>query len=97
MTKEYFEVTSVSREDLKGRGFDVSKVDDLAMNELARKMGDAYLEGSYWSDLDIIAEYMGIPQAHDKHIGKIHDEDCEKCRGLNDNTEAYKDAPKMTE
>ena len=59
---EDFNITSVHREDLKSRGFDTSKIDDNTMKRLASKMSDAYLENSFWIDLEIIAEYLNIPK-----------------------------------
>lgn len=60
--QEFFPITSVSREDLSGRGFNTARVSDATMTRLASKMADAYLEQAYWIDLDIIAEYLGIPK-----------------------------------
>lgn len=59
--KEFFQVTAVSREDLKSKGFDVSNVTDEQMEELARRLGDDYVEQMFWISLPIIAEAMGIP------------------------------------
>lgn len=42
--REFFEITAVSRDDLKAAGF----------------MADAYIESSFWTDLEIIAEELGI-------------------------------------
>lgn len=65
----YFKVTSVHRDDLALRGFDVSKVTDEDMRELASKMGDDYCEQLFWDSMEIIAEQgFEIP----KHI-------CPKC------------------
>lgn len=58
--KEFFQITAVSRDDLEAKGFDVSNVTDLMMEQLARKMADDYLEQMYWISLEIIAENMGI-------------------------------------
>lgn len=60
--KEFFPITSVSREDLEEIGFDTSNVDDSTMEYLAKKMADDYLEQLYWISLRIIAEYLEIPQ-----------------------------------
>ena len=59
---ESFPITSVSREDLEAKGFDTSEVDDDTMERLASKMGDDYCEQLFWTSLEIIAEYMGIPK-----------------------------------
>ncbi len=67
MTKKhdgFFVITRVHRDDLAGRGFQTSKIDDATMERLASKMADAYLNNGFWVDLDIIAEDLGIPR-HD--------------------------------
>ena len=63
----YFPVTHISREDLEGRGFDTSTIDDCTMERIASKMGDAYCENGYWIDLDIIAEDR-VPKQTNKFI-----------------------------
>jgi hypothetical protein len=61
--KPYFKITSVSREDLKQAGFDVSEVSDADMYTLARKMADDYCEQLFWTSLGILAEdYLYIPK-----------------------------------
>ena len=60
--KEFFEITSVSREDLESAGFDASNVDDDTMTELAEEMADDYLEQLFWTSLKILAENLGIPK-----------------------------------
>ena len=60
--QEFFPITSVSRADLTARGFNTARVSDATMKRLASKMEDAYCDGSFWIDLDIIAEYLGIPK-----------------------------------
>jgi hypothetical protein len=56
--KEFFIVSQVCREDIKGRGYNVSKLDDSDMQRFAEKMGDAICEGDYWPVLDGVAEYV---------------------------------------
>jgi hypothetical protein len=63
--KGYFPIAHVHRHDLEGVGFDVSKVDDGTMQELAEKMGEAYTESVFWIDLPIIAEHLEIPTKND--------------------------------
>lgn len=58
----FFPITSVHRDDLEARGFDVSEVDDATMEKLADKMEQAYLDSNYWTDLEYIAEYYGVPK-----------------------------------
>ena len=61
--QEFFKITSVSRDDLEGVGFDVSNVDDATMETLARKMSDDYCEQLFWTSMEIIAEdYCKIPK-----------------------------------
>lgn len=64
--KSDFPITSVSREDLEEKGFDVSKVDDATMERLASKMADDYCEQMFWTSMEIIAEIMGIPKREKK-------------------------------
>lgn len=61
----FFEITSVHRDDLESIGFDTTNVDDDTMKELASKMSDDYCEQLFWSSLEIIAEYLGIPKRDD--------------------------------
>jgi hypothetical protein len=60
--KEAFPITSVSRADLEGEGYDTSAVDDTIMSRLAEKMANTYVENSFWIDLGIIADDLGIPK-----------------------------------
>lgn len=57
----FFPITSVHRDDLESIGYDTSRVDDATMSRLASKLADAYCESSFWIDLPIIADYLGIP------------------------------------
>lgn len=58
--QESFPITSVSREDLEAEGFNTQNVSDEMMSQLASKMANAYVENSFWIDLGIIAEELGI-------------------------------------
>ena len=60
--KEFFEISSLSREDLEEKGFDTSNVSDETMEKLASKMGDDYCEQLFWDHLVSFAEIMGIPR-----------------------------------
>lgn len=60
--EEGFKITSVHRNDLESIGFDVSNVDDRTMESIASDMEDSYVNHSFWDDLEIIAEYAGIPK-----------------------------------
>jgi len=69
----YFTITHVHRDDLLSKGFDVSRVSDGDMEELARKMSNDYLEQLFWSSLEIIAEEgLEIPKM-------LNDDCCPKC------------------
>ena len=61
----FFPITHVHRDDLENIGYDTSKVDDDTMQELARKMGNAYVENCFWIDLPIIADILDIPKHGD--------------------------------
>lgn len=57
-----FPITSVCRADLV-EGFKISEmealnVSDDEMQEIARKLADAYCDNGFWIDLPIIAEYV---------------------------------------
>ncbi|KAA6302826.1 MAG: hypothetical protein EZS26_000996 [Candidatus Ordinivivax streblomastigis] len=56
----FFPISSVSRDDLKGEGFVVSKVTDGDMETIASKMGDDYCDQLYWDSLRIIADCVGV-------------------------------------
>lgn len=65
----YFPISSVCRDDLESKGFDVSDVTDSQMSELAGKLGNDYCEQLFWISMGIIAEEcLKIP----RHI-------CPKC------------------
>jgi hypothetical protein len=61
----YFHITSVHRDDLESRGFDISNVSDGQMETIAGKMAEAYTEQVFWIDLDIIADYAGVSKKSD--------------------------------
>jgi hypothetical protein len=63
----YFYVTAICRDNLEGLGFDVSKITDDDMEELADKMADDYLEQLYWSSMETIAdEALHLPKVDDE-------------------------------
>ena len=57
-----FTVTSVSRDDLRQRGFYSDEVSDEDMESLAKRMENSYLDYDFWEDLDDAAEELGIPK-----------------------------------
>lgn len=66
--KEFFPVTSISRDDLEAAGFDAAGVTDEQMERLADKMADDYLEQMYWVSMKILAEdALGIPKKKVTH------------------------------
>jgi hypothetical protein len=71
---EYFPITSVAREDLKNAGFNAAGVSNETMERLVSKMSDCYVENSFWNDLDIIAESLGIPADEKKSQNSMNDE-----------------------
>lgn len=58
--KEFFTVSSVSREDLISQGWDAENLDDSTMQNLADKMGESWCDNGYWETLDIMAEHYEI-------------------------------------
>lgn len=59
----YFQIITVSRDDLESKGFDVSGVDDCTMTELSRKLKDDYCTQLFWLSMESIAEeYCEIPK-----------------------------------
>lgn len=87
----YFPITSVHRDDLEGQGFDVEKISDDDMQNLAEKMADDYHEQLFWPSMEIIAGEILVfprqrgsycPKCGSKHIsfdatGKLHK--CDQC------------------
>jgi len=57
-TKEFFEITSISRDDIKGHfaekgiKINVEKISDDEMTWIARKMADNYCNCCYWNSLE---------------------------------------------
>lgn len=65
----YFPITSVHRDDLEGQGFDVEKISDDDMQNLAEKMADDYCEQLFWPSMEIIAgEILSFPKVKTKDI-----------------------------
>lgn len=59
----YFPISSVCRNDLESKGFDISDVADSQIKELAAKLGDDYCEQLFGPSMEIIAEdRLGIPR-----------------------------------
>lgn len=62
LSEGYFPITSVHRDDLQGAGFDVERISDDDMKELADKMANDYCEQLFWESMEIIAEILGFPK-----------------------------------
>lgn len=62
LSEGYFPITSVHRDDLQGAGFDVERISDDDMKELADKMANNYCEQLFWGSMEIIAEILGFPK-----------------------------------
>lgn len=58
----YFEITSVSRDDLNGAGFDTTEITDAQMERLADKMANDYCEQLFHSSMEIIANILEFPK-----------------------------------
>lgn len=72
----YFPISFVHREDLEVKGYDIQKIDDEQMMELAARMSKDYKEQLYWTSLDIIAgEILEFPKSKDAN--------CPKCGSKN--------------
>lgn len=57
---EFFDISSVSREDVDETGFDGQNMTEEQMEHLADKMDRAYVENGFWQDVALIADNMGI-------------------------------------
>jgi cytochrome c553 len=60
--EDFFEISTLHRDDLEHAGYDASRVDDSVMRKLASKLSDDYCEQLFWNSLPIIADSLGIPQ-----------------------------------
>lgn len=67
--KTNFPITSLSREDITALGYkNVESISDEVMEKIARKMGDSYLENSYWIDLEYMVDtYCGLEKGEVKN------------------------------
>lgn len=62
---EFFNITSVSRDDVNELNFDGANMTDSQMERLADKMENAYLGNGYWDDMRLCLEDMEIPKLQD--------------------------------
>ena len=58
----FFYISSVHRDDLEDRGFDVSNVTDKQMRRLANQMSSDYCNQLFHESMEILAEGLGIPR-----------------------------------
>ncbi len=70
----YFPITSIHRDDLEARNFDVNKITDSQMEELAKKMSDDYCEQLFWDSMTILAELMEFPKKRGTYCPKCKSE-----------------------
>lgn len=66
----FFYITSVHRDDLEAKDFDVSEVTDNEMEYLAKRMCGDYCTQMFHESMSILAECMGVPKKD-----KIDDEE----------------------
>jgi hypothetical protein len=50
--KEVFECVTLSREDFEKRGFSTDKLDDIKMQRISQKIGEALISEMYWDLVD---------------------------------------------
>ena len=67
LPQEFFGISSVAREDLEEKGYDTSNVTDDVMRQVAKRLGNAYVENEFWIDLEIIADHLEIPKKSDNN------------------------------
>lgn len=64
--KEYFEVCSLSKEDIEQAGFDASKLTAEDMEHIANEQGELICEGcDYWNGLDEACRQWEVPRKDD--------------------------------
>lgn len=56
LNEGYFPITSIHRNDLAAKGFDVRDITDGDMKRLAGRMASDYCNQLFWSSLEILAE-----------------------------------------
>lgn len=55
-------ITSISPDDLVTMGFDTRLITQPELDRLAAKMANAYLDQSFWQDLDFFAHELKLPR-----------------------------------
>lgn len=65
--EDFFEVCSISKDDIDSKGFDSGSLDENDMVRIASKMDDIIREGcDYWNALDAACEYLEIPRKEEE-------------------------------
>lgn len=60
--EDFFEVCSISKEDIESQGFDSGSLDENDMVRIASKMDDLIRDCcDYWNALDAACEYWDVP------------------------------------
>lgn len=59
---DFFDITSVSRDDIYEKGYDADYVSEAQMERLADKMAEYYCNNGFWDDLDSLLDNMGVPK-----------------------------------
>lgn len=62
---DFFNITSVSRDDIYEKGYDAECVSEAQMERLADQMAECYCNNGFWDDLDSLLDDMGIPKLKD--------------------------------
>ena len=64
-----FPITSICRGDISALGYKGAEtISDSVMEKIAQKMADAYVEQSFWNDLDFfVSEYCNLEKENDKN------------------------------
>lgn len=70
--KQYYEVCSLSKEDIEQQGFDASKLTAEDMQRIASKQGDLICDCcDYWTALDGACEYWDVPRKNDDDVREV--------------------------
>lgn len=62
LSEGYFPIASVHRNDLQDAGFDVERISDDDMKELAGRMASDYCDQLFWGSIGTIADILGFPR-----------------------------------
>lgn len=61
---EFYIISRLHRDDLKGKGFDISSISDETMSEIASRLESDYTEQLFWQSLEIIASIgLNVPKS----------------------------------